>query len=168
MMRELEQAQEQCVVEMADQWRKLRDTLHSNQPPQGLNEVSCTCEIHSAHTHTCSNILTSALTHSAQTHTSIHTQIDMCTPFTLPCVCTCSMQSVYVHSITLLHSQVFLVSSRQLASQYDKTNKAAQKKLHKYAAEVCTLKILSFFLQSCGKICGVLPVVEQLNAFQLP
>ena len=57
------------------------------------------------------------------------------------------------------------MSSRQLASQYDKTNKAAQKKLHKYAAEVRTLKILSFFLRSCGKIFGVLPVVELLNAF---
>ncbi|XP_063686514.1 alpha-actinin-3-like [Bolinopsis microptera] len=69
MMGELEEAQEHCVEEMAGEWRKLRDTLHSEQPPQGLNEV-------------------------------------------------------------------FLVSSRQLASQYDKSNKAAQKKLHTYATEL--------------------------------
>ncbi|XP_063686282.1 uncharacterized protein LOC134820033 [Bolinopsis microptera] len=69
MMGELEEAQEHCVEEMAGEWRKLRDTLHSDQPPQGLNEV-------------------------------------------------------------------FLVSSRQLASHYDKSNKAAQKKLHTYATEL--------------------------------
>ncbi|KAL5267299.1 hypothetical protein ACHWQZ_G004368 [Mnemiopsis leidyi] len=69
IMTELEAAQEECVEEMAREWRKLRDKLHSHHPPQGLNEV-------------------------------------------------------------------FLVSSRQLASQYAKCNKAAQDKLHGYSAKL--------------------------------
>ena len=51
MMVELEAAQEQCVEEMAGEWRKLRDKLHSEQPPQGLNEVDLISLIECIHTY---------------------------------------------------------------------------------------------------------------------
>lgn len=120
MVQQLESEHEACVMRLAGEWRRLRERLHEDPSPQGLNEASLPWG-------DCAETLQSLDFYSGfSTKPSIHNRATVMITFKISMI-------AYESHILILLFQIFLVSSRSIADSFDAQSLSAQQAIQSFA-----------------------------------